>query len=64
MRAGALPVPVTIIDQKIVGPSFGFADSVQQGTSSILIGLVLVVLFIIFYYRMSGFIASFSLYGP
>ena len=60
LRAGALPVPVTIIDQKIVGPSLG-ADSVQQGTSSILIGLVLVVLFIIFYYRMSGFIASFSL---
>ena len=47
LRAGALPVPVTIIDQKIVGPSLG-ADSVQQGTSSILIGLVLVVLFIIF----------------
>ena len=60
LRAGALPVPVTIIDQKIVGPSLG-ADSVQQGTTSILIGLVLVVLFIIFYYRMSGFIASFSL---
>ena len=60
LRAGALPVPVTIIDQKIVGPSLG-ADSVQQGTSSILIGLVLVILFIIFYYRMSGFIASFSL---
>jgi len=60
LRAGALPVPVTIIDQKIVGPSLG-ADSVQQGTSSILIGLVLVMLFIIFYYRMSGFIASFSL---
>ena len=60
LRAGALPVPVTIIDQKIVGPSLG-ADSVRQGTSSILIGLVLVMLFIIFYYRMSGFIASFSL---
>ncbi len=60
LRAGALPVPVTIIDQKIVGPSLG-ADSVRQGTSSILIGLVLVILFIIFYYRMSGFIASFSL---
>ncbi|MEE3242078.1 MAG: protein translocase subunit SecD, partial [Candidatus Neomarinimicrobiota bacterium] len=60
LRAGALPVPVTIIEERIVGPSLG-ADSVQKGTSSILIGLVLVVLFIIFYYRMSGFIASFSL---
>lgn len=60
LRAGALPVPVTIIEERIVGPSLG-ADSVRQGTSSILIGLVLVILFIIFYYRMSGFIASFSL---
>ena len=59
LRAGALPVPVTIIEERIVGPSLG-ADSVRQGTSSILIGLVLVILFIIFYYRMSGFIASFS----
>ena len=60
LRAGALPVPVTIIEERIVGPSLG-ADSVRQGTSSILIGLVLVILFIILYYRMSGFIASFSL---
>jgi len=60
LRAGSLPVPVTIIEERIVGPSLG-ADSVRQGTSSILIGLVLVILFIIFYYRMSGFIASFSL---
>ena len=60
LRAGALPVPVTIIEERIVGPSLG-SDSVRQGTSSILIGLVLVILFIIFYYRMSGFIASFSL---
>ena len=60
LRAGALPVPVTIVDQRIVGPSLG-ADSVSAGTSSIMIGLLLIVLFIIFYYRASGFIASFSL---
>jgi len=60
LRAGALPVPVTIVDQRIVGPSLG-ADSVSAGTSSIMMGLLLIVLFIIFYYRASGFIASFSL---
>ncbi|MEC7918544.1 MAG: protein translocase subunit SecD [Candidatus Neomarinimicrobiota bacterium] len=60
LRAGALPVPVTIVDQRVVGPSLG-ADSVSAGTSSIMIGLLLIVLFIIFYYRASGFIASFSL---
>ena len=60
LRAGALPVPVTIVDQRVVGPSLG-AESVSAGTSSIMIGLLLIVLFIIFYYRGSGFIASFSL---
>ena len=60
LRAGALPVPVTIVDQRVVGPSLG-ADSVSAGTSSIMIGLLLIVLFIIFYYGASGFIASFSL---
>lgn len=60
LRAGALPVPVTIVDQRVVGPSLG-ADSVSAGTSSIMIGLLLIVLFIVFYYRASGLIASFSL---
>ena len=60
LRAGALPVPITIVDQRIVGPSLG-AESVSSGTLSIMIGLLLIVLFIIFYYRASGFIASFSL---
>jgi preprotein translocase subunit SecD len=60
LRAGALPVPVTIVDQRVVGPSLG-ADSVNAGTSSIMIGLLLIVLFIVFYYRASGLIASFSL---
>ena len=41
LRAGALPVPVTIVDQRVVGPSLG-ADSVNAGTSSIMIGLSLI----------------------
>ena len=59
LRAGALPVPVTIVEERTVGASLG-ADSVNQGTYSMMIGLLLVVLFIVVYYRMSGFIASFS----
>lgn len=60
LRAGALPVPVAIVDQRVVGPSLG-ADSVSAGTSSIMIGLLLIIIFIVFYYRASGLIASFSL---
>ena len=59
LRAGALPVPVTIVEEGTVGASLG-ADSVNQGTYSMIIGLLLVILFIVLYYRMSGFIASFS----
>ncbi|MEC7822478.1 MAG: protein translocase subunit SecD [Candidatus Neomarinimicrobiota bacterium] len=59
LRAGALPVPVSIVEERTVGASLG-ADSVNQGTYSMMIGLLLVVLFIVMYYRISGLIASFS----
>jgi preprotein translocase subunit SecD len=59
LRAGSLPVPVTIQEERTVGASLG-ADSVSSGTYSMLIGLLIVILFIIFYYRMSGLIASFA----
>ena len=59
LRAGALPVPVTIAEERTVGASLG-ADSISKGTLSMAIGLLLVVCFIIFYYKMSGLIASFS----
>jgi SecD/SecF fusion protein len=59
LRAGALPVPVTIAEERTVGASLG-ADSIRKGTLSMTIGLLLVVCFIVFFYRMSGLIASFS----
>ena len=59
LRAGALPVPVTIAEERTVGASLG-ADSISKGTLSMAIGLLLVVCFIIFFYKMSGLIASFS----
>ncbi|MEA1882199.1 MAG: protein translocase subunit SecD [Candidatus Marinimicrobia bacterium] len=60
LRAGALPAPVDIIEERVVGPSLG-ADSVRRGTQSILIGLALVLVFMLIYYRISGSIADFAL---
>ncbi len=59
LRAGALPAPVDIIEERTVGPSLG-QDSIDQGTQSIIIGLVLVLAFMVFYYRGAGLIASFA----
>lgn len=60
LRAGALPAPVKIIEERVVGPSLG-ADSVAKGTRSVLIGLVLVLIFMVIYYKWSGLIANFAL---
>ena len=60
LRAGALPAPVDIIEERVVGPSLG-ADSVRQGTQSVLIGLALVILFMLIYYRLAGTVADFAL---
>jgi len=60
LRAGALPVPVQIIEERIVGPSLG-ADSIKQGTRSVIIGLIIVMVFMLIYYKISGSIADFAL---
>ena len=60
LRAGALPAPVHIIEERTVGPSLG-ADSIRKGTQSAIIGLIIVVLFMIFYYRLGGVIADVAL---
>jgi preprotein translocase subunit SecD len=60
LRAGALPAPVNIIEERIVGPSLG-ADSIRDGTRSVLIGLILVMIFVLIYYKISGTIADFAL---
>ncbi len=57
LKAGALPAPVDIIEERSVGPSLG-QDSVNKGLSSALIGYLIVGLFMIFYYRRSGSVAS------
>ncbi len=60
LRAGALPVPVQIIEERIVGPSLG-ADSIKQGTRSVIIGLVIVMIFMLIYYKIAGSVANFAL---
>ncbi|MGQ9559072.1 MAG: protein translocase subunit SecD [Candidatus Oleimicrobiaceae bacterium] len=60
LRAGALPAPVEVIEERTVGPSLG-QDSIDKGKMSAIIGAALVVLFMIVYYRMSGVIANVAL---
>ncbi|MBE9547316.1 MAG: protein translocase subunit SecD [Proteobacteria bacterium] len=60
LRAGALPAPVRILEERTVGPSLG-QDSVDQGIMSIAIGGMLVLLFMMIYYRFSGTIADIAL---
>jgi preprotein translocase subunit SecD len=60
LRAGALPAPVRIEYESIVGPSLG-QDSIQQGLVAGLIGSSIVVIFMLIYYRLSGVVASIAL---
>ena len=60
LRAGALPTPVKIIEERIVGPSLG-TDSITKGTQAVIFGLIAVLIFMIVYYKISGFIANFAL---
>ena len=60
LRAGALPAPVNILEERTVGPSLG-ADSIRKGLISMLIGGILVVVFMVVYYKGAGIIADFAL---
>ena len=57
LRAGALPAPVKILEERTVGPTLG-QDSVEQGLASILIGGALVLLFMGVYYKGFGWLAN------
>ena len=57
LKAGALPAPVDIIEERSVGPSLG-EDSISSGFNSALIGFLLVAVFMIIYYLRAGTIAS------
>jgi len=57
LRAGALPAPVKVVEERSIGPSLG-QDSIDQGLNSIIIGTVLVLLFMGFYYKFFGVVAN------
>ena len=60
LRAGALPAPIKIIEERTVGPSLG-RDSIRQGVISLAVGGLLVVLFMAWYYRGAGILADAAL---
>ncbi len=60
LRAGALPAPVNILEERTVGPSLG-QDSIDKGTWASLIAGILVFLFMIVYYKWTGLIADIAL---
>lgn len=60
LRAGSLSAPMTIIEERTVGPSLG-QDNIDQGIESVIVGLLLVVFFMAIYYRVFGLIADLAL---
>jgi len=60
LRAGALPAPVKVLEERTVGPSLG-ADSIRRGLYSTLTAALAVVVFMLLYYRLSGLIADVAL---
>ena len=60
LRAGALPAPVEILEERTVGPSLG-SDSIRQGVISFVVGSSLVIIFMLFYYRGAGALADVAL---
>ncbi|MEE9524473.1 MAG: protein translocase subunit SecD, partial [Thermodesulfovibrionales bacterium] len=60
LRAGALPAPMKMLQNLTVGPSLG-RDSIEAGKTAGIISVILVVVFMIFYYRISGIIADLAM---
>jgi preprotein translocase subunit SecD len=57
LRSGSLSAPVSIIEERTVGPSLG-AENIKRGSNSVAIGLALVMIFMLLYYRVFGLIAN------
>jgi preprotein translocase subunit SecD len=60
LRAGSLPAPVKIIEERTVGPTLG-ADSIRMGIISMIVGGLLVIVFMLVYYKRAGLIADLAL---
>ena len=62
LRSGALSAPMEIVEERTVGPSLG-EENILAGKNSMYFGMLLVVLFMFFYYRIFGFIANIALFA-
>ena len=60
LRAGALPTPIKIIEERTVGPSLG-KDSIDSGAKAMLLGFLFIIIFMILYYKGSGLLANIAL---
>lgn len=60
LRAGALPVPLKIVEERTIGPSLG-QDSIEKGTFAAAVGTLLVVIFMIIFYGLFGMFANIAL---
>jgi len=60
LRAGALPAALQQLEERSVGPSLG-QDSIEKGKRAGVVGMILVVIFVVYYYRVAGVIAAFCL---
>ena len=60
LRSGALPAPLNIIEERTVGPDLG-QDSINAGVIALMIGFVLVIIFMLFKYKIFGLIANITL---
>ena len=60
LRAGELPAPVEIIEERTIGPSLG-SDSIESGKKAMLVGLIAVIIFMIIYYKGAGILATTAL---
>lgn len=61
LRAGALAAPMYFVEERTVGPSLG-KDNIEQGIASVVVGLALVLLFMMVFYRVFGFFANVALF--
>ena len=60
LRSGALPTPLLVVEERTVGPDLG-EDSIKSGTTSLIIGFMLVILFMFYKYKIFGLIANTAL---
>ena len=60
LRAGSLPAPIRVLEERTVGPSLGF-DSIEAGKKALIIGFILVIIFMILRYKVFGVVADIAI---